>query len=86
MARIVGSDIAYAVPLTLSAGLGRWVLGTIDWHLLSPLLAGSLPGVILGSHVLVQVPDAIVRVSVATTLIFVAGKIALAASCTEPKQ
>jgi uncharacterized membrane protein YfcA len=49
-ARIVGSDIAHAVPLTLVAGLGHWALGSIDWHLLGALLAGSLPGILLGSY------------------------------------
>jgi uncharacterized protein len=43
-ARIVGSDIAHAVPLTLVAGIGYWTLGSIDWHLLGALLAGALPG------------------------------------------
>ena len=29
-ARIVGSDIAHAVPLTLVAGIGHWFLGSVD--------------------------------------------------------
>ena len=74
-ARIVGSDIAHAVPLTLLAGLGHWALGSIDVHLLGFLLAGSLPGIIIGSHLLVRVPDAVVRFSLATTLILVATKL-----------
>ncbi len=48
--RIVGSDIAHAVPLTLLAGAGHWYLGTIDWRLLLTLLIGSLPGIIVGSY------------------------------------
>jgi uncharacterized protein len=32
-ARIVGSDIAHAVPLTLVAGIGHWMLGSVDWNL-----------------------------------------------------
>ena len=32
--RIVGSDIAHAVPLTLVAGTGHWFLGNVDWSLL----------------------------------------------------
>jgi hypothetical protein len=31
--RIVGSDIAHAVPLTAVAGIGHWMLGSIDWLL-----------------------------------------------------
>ena len=30
VARLVGSDIAHAVPLTLIAGLGHWVIGSVD--------------------------------------------------------
>ncbi|HJV25207.1 MAG TPA: sulfite exporter TauE/SafE family protein, partial [Aromatoleum sp.] len=42
--RIVGSDIAHAVPLTLVAGIGHWILGSVDWFLLGSLITGSLPG------------------------------------------
>jgi len=76
-ARIVGSDIAHAVPLTLVAGLGHWMLGSIDWPLLGALLAGSLPGIVIGSYVSVRVPDAVLRFTLATTLLLVAGKLAL---------
>src|SRR5579862_4666152 len=41
-ARIVGSDIAHAVPLTLVAGIGHWWLGSINLDLLVPLLLGSV--------------------------------------------
>jgi uncharacterized protein len=43
--RVVGSDIAHAVPLTLVAGFGHWLLGSVDWTLLGTLLFGSMPGV-----------------------------------------
>jgi hypothetical protein len=49
MARIVGFDIAHAVPLTLIAGLGHGVMGSVDLHTLVSLLAGSLPGIFVGS-------------------------------------
>jgi uncharacterized membrane protein YfcA len=76
-ARIVGSDIAHAVPLTLVAGIGHWVLGSIDWHLLGALLMGSLPGIVIGSYVSVRVPDAVLRFTLATTLLLVAGRLVL---------
>jgi uncharacterized protein len=75
--RIVGSDIAHAVPLTLVAGIGHWILGSIDWHLLGSLLAGSLPGIVIGSYYSVRVPEAVLRFTLATTLLLVAGKLAL---------
>ena len=76
MAKIVGSDIAHAVPLTLIAGVGHWMIGTVDWHIIGSLLAGSLPGIALGSYLAVRVPESTLRVVLAATLIFVAGKLA----------
>lgn len=48
-ARLVGADIAHAVPLTLVAGVGHWWFGAVNLSLLTSLLAGSIPGVMLGS-------------------------------------
>jgi len=76
MARIVGSDIAHAVPLTLIAGIGHWAMGAIDWHLMAVLLAGSLPGIVIGSYLATRVPETALRVLLAVTLIAVAGKLA----------
>ena len=59
--RIVAADIAYAVPLTLVAGLGHAGLGSVDWLLLGKLLAGSLPGIWLGSHMVHKTPDRVIR-------------------------
>jgi uncharacterized membrane protein YfcA len=75
MATIVGSDIAHAVPLTLVAGLGHWWMGSTNWSLLAWLLAGSIPGIILGSYLAVRVPDAVLRPILAATLAVVAGQL-----------
>jgi uncharacterized membrane protein YfcA len=76
MARIVGSDIAHAVPLTLVAGIGHWATGEIDWHLMGVLLIGSLPGILIGSYFAQRVPETALRLVLATTLILVAGNLA----------
>ena len=76
MVRIVGSDIVHAVPLTLVAGLGHWALGAIDWHLMSVLLMGSLPGIMVGSYSAVRVPEGVLRLALAAILIVVSAKIA----------
>jgi uncharacterized membrane protein YfcA len=75
MARIVGSDIAHAVPLTLIAGIGHWAMGAIDWPLMGVLLIGSLPGIVIGSYFATRVPETALRLLLAVTLIVVAGKL-----------
>jgi uncharacterized membrane protein YfcA len=52
LSRIVAADIAYAVPITLVAGLGHATIGQVDWQLLIQLLAGSLPGIWLGTRLI----------------------------------
>jgi uncharacterized protein len=70
-ARIVGSDIAHAVPLTFIAGVGHWTLGSIDWPLLGSLLVGSLPGIVIGSYMSYRVPDRVLRLTLAAVLLVV---------------
>jgi uncharacterized membrane protein YfcA len=72
---IVGSDIAHAVPLTLVAGLGHWWLGSLDWPLLTSLLSGSIPGIILGSYLATKVPDSVLRPILAAVLVVVGGRL-----------
>jgi len=76
MARVVGSDIAHAVPLTLIAGAGHWAMGAIDWQLMGVLLIGSLPGIVIGSYCAARVPETALRLLLAATLIMVAGRLA----------
>ena len=59
--RIVAADIAHAVPLTLVAGLGHASIGSVDWPLLLNLLAGSLPGIWVGSHLMRKTSDRVIR-------------------------
>ena len=68
MATIVGSDIAHAVPLTLVAGIGHWWLGAVDWPMLTSLLSGSIPGIVLGSYLSVRVPETVLRPILAVDL------------------
>jgi uncharacterized protein len=73
--RIVGSDIAHAVPLTLVAGFGHWLLGGIDWVLLGSLLIGSLPGIWIGSHISAKVPEKVLRPILAGMLVLIGAKL-----------
>ncbi len=74
--KIIGSDIAHAVPLTLIAGLGHWYLGTINFQLLASLLCGSIPGIIIGSLTTRHIPETGLRLALATVLMLVAAKLA----------
>jgi uncharacterized membrane protein YfcA len=73
IARIVGSDIAHAVPLTLIAGVGHWMLGSVNLVMLGSLLVGSIPGIIIGSAFAVRVPEWVLRPVMAATLAVVGG-------------
>ena len=59
--RIVGTDIAHAVPLTLVAGIGHATLGHVNWELLFALLIGSIPGIWLGAQLTRKMPEMLVR-------------------------
>lgn len=69
--RVVGTDLAHAVPLTALAGLGHWQLGTVDVGLLGVLLLGSLPGIYLGSRLAARVPERWLRPALATLLLLI---------------
>jgi len=74
--RLVGTEIAHAVPLTLVAGLGHASMGNMDWSLLGYLLLGSLPGIYLGSHLAGRISDRILRPCLATMLLLIGYKLA----------
>jgi uncharacterized protein len=73
--RIVAADIAYAVPLTLVAGLGHASLGSVDWPLLVKLLVGSIPGIWVGSHLMFQTPERIIRALLSVLLAYAGVKL-----------
>jgi uncharacterized protein len=65
LARLVGSDIAHAVPLTLLAGAGHIVLGTVNWAVL-----GSVPGIVAGSALVGWTPASLLQLLLAFTLLY----------------
>ena len=71
VSRIAGSDIAHAVPLTLIAGTGHWLLGSVDFGLMGALLVGSIPGITIGSLLGSRTSDAVLRPVLAITLLVV---------------
>ena len=78
VSRIAGSDIAHAVPLTLIAGLGHLLMGSVDFVLMISLLAGSIPGIIIGSLLGSRASDSVLRPILAVTLLIVSIRLLIA--------
>jgi uncharacterized protein len=77
VARVVGSDIAHAVPLTLIAGVGHWLFGTVDLPIAGALLIGSIPGIAIGSYLAPRMPERVLRVGLAAILVIVSFRLLL---------
>jgi len=54
------------------AGFGHASLGSVDWSMLACLLAGSLPGIWVGSHLMSKTPERVIR-SLLSALLAYAG-------------
>jgi len=76
--KIVGTDLAHAIPLTAVAGLGHLSLGNVDLVLLGSLLVGSIPGIWIGSHLSAKIPERFLRPVLATILLLIGLKFVLA--------
>jgi hypothetical protein len=66
--KIVGTDILHAAALLYVAGFGHFVAGNVDMHAVGWLLIGSVPGVLIGSHYSVRIPEAWLRLALADVL------------------
>jgi hypothetical protein len=66
--RLVGTDLVQAVPLVLSAAISNIALNGLDWHILVPLVIGSVPGTILGSRIAPRVPQSFIRRGIVVVL------------------
>jgi uncharacterized protein len=72
---LAGTDIVHAVPLTLVAGAGHAMTGSVDYQLLGNLLIGSLPGIVAGSMVAHRVPEKALRYFMGAVLFAVGVKL-----------
>jgi uncharacterized membrane protein YfcA len=66
--KVVGTDILHAAALLYVAGFGHFVAGNVDMHAVGWLLIGSIPGVLIGSHYSVRLPEAALRFALANVL------------------
>ncbi len=74
--RLIGTDVVHAVPLTLISGLGHLSIGNVSFGLLGLLLAGSLPGIAIGTRLTGILPDWLLRIFLAVILCFAAYQLA----------
>lgn len=75
--KIVGTDLAHAIPLTAVAGIGHLSLGNVDFTLLGSLLLGSIPGIWIGSHLSAKIPEKVLRPVLASILLLIGLKFVL---------
>src|SRR5213080_3914167 len=67
--KIVGTDMLHAALLLWVAGAGHLLHGNVDLHAMAWLLVGSIPGVLVGSHLSIRIPERALRVAFAFVLI-----------------
>jgi uncharacterized membrane protein YfcA len=66
--KVVGTDIMHAAALLYVAGFGHFVAGNVDMSVVGWLLIGSIPGVLIGSHYSVRLPESTLRLTLASVL------------------
>jgi uncharacterized membrane protein YfcA len=67
--KVVGTDIVHAAILLWAAGIAHWIGGNVDMGLAANILVGSVPGVIIGSQLTVQVPQGLLRGALGVVLV-----------------
>jgi uncharacterized protein len=75
--RLVATDIAHALPVTVIAAVGHAALGHINLQILACLLLGSVPGVLIASRTVVRIPPMITRMMIAVMLAVVSERMLL---------
>ncbi len=67
--KLVGTDLAQAVPLVVAAALGHLFFGSVDWSVVLPVALGSIPGVLLGAYLSSRMSGGFVRRALAVILL-----------------
>jgi uncharacterized membrane protein YfcA len=66
---LVGTDLVQAVPLVTAAALGHAVLGDLRIDIAATVLAGSVPGVLLGARMSARAPAGLIRAALVVVLV-----------------
>jgi uncharacterized protein len=75
--RLVATDIAHALPVTLLAAVGHATLGHVNLSILACLLLGSVPGVLIASRIVIRLPATLTRTLIAIMLVLVSERMFL---------
>ncbi len=67
--KMVGTDLFHAAVLLWVAGISHLLHGDVDKHAIAWLLVGSIPGVLIGSHLSIRVPERELRIAFGVVLI-----------------
>jgi uncharacterized membrane protein YfcA len=67
--KVVGTDVFHAAILVSVTGLAHATSGGVEWTLVPSLLAGSIPGVLLGSRLSTYIPARSLRTGLAAVLL-----------------
>ncbi len=70
--RIVGTDVFHAMILLTITGLAQIGVGNVDLWMVTALLMGSIPGVLLGSQLTVHAPTRMLR-GILAAVLFLSG-------------
>jgi uncharacterized membrane protein YfcA len=71
-ATVVGTDVFHAAILVTVTGLLYAGSRGVEWNLIPALLAGAVPGVLLGSRLAIRIPPWPLRFGLAAVLLFAA--------------
>lgn len=83
--RIIGSDVAHAVMLTLVAGMGHLLTGSVDFHMLTFLLIGAIPAIIVGTLLSSKLPEKKLRPILGITLLLLGVNFVINPAKAKPK-
>ena len=66
--KLVGTDLVQAVPLVLAAAIANIAIHGLDWEITLPLIAGSVPGTLIGARIAPRVPQSYIRRGIVVVL------------------
>jgi uncharacterized membrane protein YfcA len=67
--RVVGTDVFHAAVLLWAASIAHIVSGNVDFGLAANIIVGSVPGVIVGSNLIVKWNQQILRIALGVVLL-----------------